>query len=156
VHCLTPPATRRGRAQRLSLHNRPQMPGRVGGLVLFATVLAGCAATHDIHGTIALTDLRNGPECGGFSGEIGGITSKYADIQVGAQVTVKNQDGTIIGLGKLQHDLGPPDHCTFAFTIGDVPDASFYSVEVTHRGALTYSAAEIESAAWTVTFTLGP
>lgn len=43
--------------------------------------------------------------------------------------------------------------CQFSFEV-EVPDASFYSVEVSHRGAVNYSRADLEAAAWTLDLTL--
>lgn len=36
-----------------------------------------------------------------------------------------------------------------------MPGAAFYTIEVGRRGALTYSAAELDARGWTVALTLG-
>lgn len=43
----------------------------------------------------------------------------------------------------------------FRFTPIAVPAAAFYSVEVSHRGAITYSRADMLASGWTVALTLG-
>jgi hypothetical protein len=37
----------------------------------------------------------------------------------------------------------------------DAEDADFYSVEVSHRGEITYSRDELEAAGWSIDLTLG-
>jgi hypothetical protein len=80
----------------------------------------------------------------------------YDDIQSGAQVTVKDESGTVIALGAL--DPGHSDDvlsrtCVFGFVAADVPGGkSFYTVEVAHRGELKYTP---EEAARPLELTLG-
>jgi len=45
--------------------------------------------------------------------------------------------------------------CRFAFTVTGIPRATFYSVEVSHRGQLTYSFDDMVNKAWQVAVTLG-
>lgn len=134
------------------------------GIVL---LVAGCGgpaasatrATHDIQGTFDLMldrglvgGERTGDSCAGEGG--------YGDIGPGVQVVVRDQSGETIGAGDLSAGTLGRDPtvwtCQFTFTIPDVPAATFYEVEVGDRGALTYSAAEMEEQDWQVGFTLGP
>jgi hypothetical protein len=36
-----------------------------------------------------------------------------------------------------------------------IPDAKFYQVEVSHRGALTYSPSDLDQCGWKIELTLG-
>lgn len=81
------------------------------------------------------------------------------DIVPGAQVTVKNDKGALIAVGMLASGdpsyLGPGDFvCTYPFTIAGVPSAKFYSIEVAHRGAQIYSAADLAAKHDTIDLTL--
>lgn len=83
-------------------------------------------------------------------------TGGYADIQVGAQITVTDQTGTIIGVGVLEPIYLPNDErCVFTFTI-DVPEATFYTLTMSRRGNLTYSKQDLEEAGWHVDLVIGP
>jgi hypothetical protein len=99
------------------------------------------------------------PSCSGTTG--------YTDITQGAQVRVRNEKGKVLGVGAL--GAGKPDPesvstfqgqellsvCKFAFAVKGVGDAKFYSVEVAHRGEITYSAKQLAKKHWKVALTLG-
>ena len=128
-------------------------------LLAILLAVAACggapAAAHQLIGTIHLSSSdgvsRSGSSCAGTGG--------YDDFRAGTQVTVKNEAGAIIGSGSLED--GVPDinyptvACNFSFTIKSLPDAKFYSVEVSHRGALTYSKSDLEAKGWMVAFSIG-
>jgi hypothetical protein len=44
----------------------------------------------------------------------------------------------------------------FDFTASDVPDSDFYTVEVSHRGQISFSKADLERAGWVAQLSLGP
>jgi len=130
--------------------------------ILVALLLAACAspsptptpttATRTIHGTLELVGRAAAAVedvCYGYEG--------YDDIKTGTQVTVADQGGTLIGTGSLGRGVLNEDRtrCTFPFIIHGLPDATFYAIEVSRRGELTYSAAEMEQMDWRVAFTLG-
>jgi hypothetical protein len=107
--------------------------------------------THTLTGTLALND-RTSNGCHASEGS--------KDIHSGAQVTVKNEASVIVGSGVLGQNVDIPatdtgSPCIYHFTIPDVGAAKFYTVEVANRGALTYSAADLEKAGWKVALTLG-
>ena len=129
-------------------------------LLALMFVVAACgssaaAPTHQLDGTIHLTTsgglTRSGASCAGTGG--------YEDFQAGTPVTVKNEAGTIIASGALGSGVSDPVYptvaCNFAFTVKGVPQAKFYSVEVSHRGAITYSAADLAAKNWKVTLSIG-
>lgn len=78
-----------------------------------------------------LANRRDGASCFGGGG--------YDDISVDTQVTV-SVDGKTVGLGRLGPGLARGYTCVFDFTVPDVPAGlGFYTVEVSHRGGLTYT-----------------
>jgi len=85
----------------------------------------------------------------------------YNDIRQGADVVVKDRAGSIVAAGSLEAGAGvkspPTDYarCGFSFEIPNVPDADFYSIEVSHRGALTYTRDELKAIGWSVEFKIG-
>ena len=130
------------------------------GIVIFVAVVAAAGAVafiesgaltphHTITGTLALSNaaIVTGSECKGYGG--------YADIVAGAGVVLKDGDGKILGTSELGTGSGTAALCTFPFTIYDVPEVSFYSVEVSHRGQVTESLADLKASNWTFILTLG-
>ena len=85
----------------------------------------------------------------------GGIL--LGDTAVGAApVVVKDGAGTVLATSVLQ--LGTktgPGTCVFKFEVKGVPETEFYQVEVSHRGAMTYSKRDLESSGWTTSLSLG-
>lgn len=80
----------------------------------------------------------------------------YSDIDIGAQVTVRDAGGVIIGTGSLsQGEMDPGNGCHFPFRIIGLPEATFYSVQVSHRDGPSYSFAEMEAAGWDIALSLG-
>jgi hypothetical protein len=70
----------------------------------------------------------------------------YSDISSGAEVVVKNSSGTVLTTTQLGDGTGyPPVQCTFkfSFTVMD-GDEGGYSVTVSHRGELHYTAAQLK------------
>ena len=78
-----------------------------------------------------------------------GVGGGYDDLRVGAQVVVSDGSGKVLATSNLTGGVLSSDGCTFTYS-AEVADADFYSVDVTHRGALTYSRAELENANWEV------
>lgn len=82
----------------------------------------------------------------------------YDDIRGGAQVVVTDADGVTVGVGRLID--GDPtvyddraSSCVFRWEIPNVPDgSSFYAVEISHRGKVQFSRADITRS---ISLTLG-
>lgn len=122
--------------------------------------LAGCSGTGakpsqapSIVGTLALYDYAPLPDgCGGTGG--------YDDIRQGAGVTLRDDTGRIIATSALSsgvlrtEDLTKP-YCAFSFVISNIPEVPFYSVEVSHRGQVTASLAEMRTSGWRFALELG-
>ena len=143
--------------------------------LLLALILAGCggavatstpgeATPPTITGTFTLSDpggiaieretgTRYPIRCEGTGG--------YSDVTEGLDVIVSDQDGRIIGTGRLTQEgmdresIGTDDLCAFSFSVPVTDPAAFYSIEVGDRGELTYSHADLEGMGWAVEATLG-
>lgn len=88
--------------------------------------------------SLSSSDARSTGSPDGCAGDGG-----YDDIRGGALVTVQDSSGKIVGTGALDSGYDSGIICVFSFRVADVPDDSdFYSVEVSHRGGLTYTNAE--------------
>lgn len=110
----------------------------------------------DIKGTIELTssDVVADPSDGSCTSGDGG----YDDISEGAQATLTDESGTVIGTTQLEAGKQGDSAtvCDFSFDFGTVTaKPKFYSVQVSHRGTITDSAAELEANDWLFELTLG-
>lgn len=90
---------------------------------------------------------------------IGGIPDQkcvsrngYADIRVGATVTVYDATGNAAALGKLDEGswvgpgVGKPGgQCAYTFTVPNVPDDDILAVEVSSRGQVRVSKSDAEA-----------
>ncbi len=122
------------------------------GVVVAVALVVGLVlrggSTHQLRGTLLLFDsdtVEN--DCVGTGG--------YNDISAGAAVTVRNGSGDTLATGQLGNGEAIQGvGCTYKF-VTEVPDSEFYRVEVTHRGELEYSKAEMEQQDWKVEATLG-
>jgi hypothetical protein len=140
-------------------------------LVAVAIVLvsapAGAASNHKIKGTITLggtvvtltgdktIDIRanlEGSDIASLKGECVG-SNGYSDLQAGAPVVVKNDKGRTIATSSLDAGVPGTRQCVFGFT-AKVPDATFYVIEVTHRGEVTYSRKQLEKRKWRLALSL--
>ncbi|MFJ5896872.1 hypothetical protein ACIQFZ_15650 [Streptomyces sp. NPDC093064] len=101
-------------------------------------------------GTITITDvgagLEDGEPCSGTGG--------YSDIDFGTQVNITDAAGTLVATSSLGLGEKTEAGCTFAFTVDEItPGSKFYTVEVSHRGGLTQTEAELHTGG--LKFTLG-
>jgi hypothetical protein len=112
--------------------------------------VVGGSGSHAITGSLTLYDNDLNDACSPGLG--------YNDISAGTSVTVKNQSGAVIGTGALGAGTYASDglsSCEFPFTVSGVPGARFYTVEVSHRGGMTYSAADLAAKSYKVDVSLG-
>lgn len=116
-------------------------------LLIAPNVGSPSLAAPDLTGTLTLVDqgawpaLQVGADCEGEGG--------FSDITEGTQVVVTNEAGDIIATGSLgpgrfvtTSAIGTSSLlrvCVFDIAVPDVPDAEFYTVEVSPRGAFNYS-----------------
>ncbi|OLL76879.1 hypothetical protein Ae168Ps1_5299c [Pseudonocardia sp. Ae168_Ps1] len=92
-----------------------------------------------VTGTSALSASSYGS--GGSCVTYGG----YDDITEGTAVTVRDSSGAIVGVGNLEAGQSDSYGCTFPFTVTDVPNSAFYTVEISHRGEVTFTADDVET-----------
>lgn len=112
--------------------------GGFGALALVLVVLLALGGrTFTLEGSLTLVDTYgSGSSCATFGG--------YSDIAPGADVTIRDAEGTVVASGALQSGRYSGAGCRFPFAISDVPSGSaFYHVEVTHRGLVTFTAEEL-------------
>lgn len=81
----------------------------------------------------------------------------YSDIGGGTAVVIKDQSGVVLGATSLgSQPVEDGYDCTWLITVPNVPtDRAFYSAEVSHRGAVTVSKADLEQKGWTFKLELG-
>jgi hypothetical protein len=100
----------------------------------------------------------NFPEGTTCSGNDNTQSGGFDDIDAGAQITVKDNAGKIIAISSLGEGkvvkARSDNRCEFPIKIENVPPSDFYSIEVGHRGSLTFSAQAMEKKGWTVQFEL--
>jgi hypothetical protein len=70
----------------------------------------------------------------------------FSDINSGADVTIYDGSGTILG----NDNLGPgvsmsPLECDFVVNLKTLPMSAFYSIGIGNRGKLNYSAAQLDA-----------
>jgi hypothetical protein len=85
----------------------------------------------------------------------------YADIHAGTPVVLRDKSGAVVGSATLgdgtlhQQPLrGRDDDCLFRFSL-TVPDRAEYRIEVSSRGAVAFSQADLERTHWTANLTIG-
>lgn len=136
----------------------------IAGVAVIVMALAGCGkgdapaapptpASMNITGTLTLrtTSIGTGSADLPTDGSPCYGTGGYSDIADGAQVTVTDAAGKVVGLGKLSAGAYQTDSCVFPFTVsGVVSGSQFYGIEVTHRGAVRYQGAAVKSPALTL------
>ncbi|WP_405807909.1 hypothetical protein OG729_22890 [Streptomyces sp. NBC_00210] len=87
-------------------------------------------------------------------GELCPGTDGFSDIDFGTQVNVTNAAGTLVAQSSLGLGAKTDAGCAFPFTVdGVVPESKFCSVEVSHRGGLTQTEADLHAGG--LAFTLG-
>lgn len=141
---------------------RQRKPGRIiaitlGAVLLLALGAAGALAaaalagpdTFKVAGTVTLKDpdgYMSSTNCRGKGG--------YDDIAEGASVTITDAAGATVAIGRLGLGDRQNTGCVFGFSVTDVPTGRhFYGIEVSHRGVVKFSEAELKSQS--VALTLG-
>lgn len=101
------------------------------------TTVAGRMTVVTSTNALSASSYSNGGSCVTYGG--------YDDIAEGTAVTVRDSTGAIVGVGSLGAGQGSAYGCSFPFTVTDVPDSDFYTVEISHRGAMTFTAEDIRT-----------
>lgn len=99
------------------------------------------AGTLTISGKLELVDQNLAT----FSDDTCAGSGGYSDLRGGAQVVVTSASGGTIGLGQLGEGQWTTGSklCTFPFSVEAPAGQGFYGVEVTHRGSVKYSEADL-------------
>jgi hypothetical protein len=88
-------------------------------------------------GSITTSDLPMGFACAGIRG--------YGDIGPGSAVTITDESGTLLAKGAIENSRGDKTSCMLTFKVFDVPPgAKFYKLEISHRGDMSYTEAEVK------------
>ena len=125
--------------------------------------------THVLRGTMKLDGAADSGDyiCGGVigPGQISemlntritqpcpaGLGGHDDDIRDGTQVTVSDDRGHVLGVGRLQGGTydGGNLTVTWTFEVADLPERSLYSIEVAHRGGSLYGLSVLRSNDWTI------
>ncbi|MET8648391.1 hypothetical protein [Nocardia aurea] len=96
--------------------------------------------TIKVVGSMTLTSSKGWDISGGKCTGSGG----YSDIHQGTSVVLKTSSGKVIGVTQLEGGTVSGTGCAFIWVMDKVPDGdAFYTVEVGHRGALSYPRADL-------------
>lgn len=110
------------------------------------------ADDHKISGTFVLSpgsigsinvERYNGLPCDGSS-----VSDGYSDLREGTKIRVTDDKDKTVAVAALS--AGKSDaklRCHFHFSV-QVPDRPIYSIEISHRGALTYTKKKLEKMHW--------
>ena len=112
-------------------------------LVVLVMLAAGCGGPgdHAISGEAVVPpspSLRTATRCTARA-------SEYPDVVEGAQVTIKTDEGTLIGVARLGAPHWSDGACRLPFTIPRVPNAKAYTFEVARQGAQTFARSYLAS-----------
>ena len=166
-------------AHRKRLSGRTLIAATIGAavlvtaLVLVAHFLSNGSPAHSISGNLTVKDFGGAGGCGGgynateqmdrlnkaMDGETflcpQGPGGGYADLRDGTTVVAHDGGGKVVATGQLAGGVFTSAGVSFTFELVDVPDSDFYAFEVSHRGQLTQSRAELEASGWTVVASIG-
>jgi len=118
--------------------------------ILLSLAACGSTKTFDAAGKISVSgahwDGSGTMTCEGVNG--------FDDMQVGVQVVIRNSAEKIIGNGSVESTTWDYANkvCDLAFTVPDVPvqKDDIYTIEVSHRGEITFKQSEAGSLALTL------
>lgn len=125
-------------------------------LVVTAILISGRGTPHTLTGTLQLADAdglatyEDGNSCSGSGG--------FRDIEGGAQVTVLNEDSSVVGIGGLSDGVMADGYCLFPFKVSNVAQSATYQIEIGSsgsRGMQRYSDADLSAAHYSVALSLG-
>ncbi|MEB3247756.1 MAG: hypothetical protein VKK07_00245 [Merismopediaceae bacterium] len=111
-------------------------------------------STYTITGSLTLVDSKiegSQTNCYGTGG--------YSDIEGGMEVTIRNDIGKIIAIGRTDAGYRQQGEyssvtCIFPFKVTDIPRSPFYSIEIGRRGKVNFSYTELQKQKWKVNFSL--
>ena len=110
---------------------------------------------HKISGTLTLLNSDTNSPSVTSTGAVCQGAGPYGDIAAGNGVALKDADGKLLAITSLGVGSGSPTSCVFGFTLKDVPEVPFYSIEVGRRGQVGYTLADMKSNDWTLALRMG-
>jgi hypothetical protein len=122
-----------------------------------AQTLPASGPTHTLHGSVTIFGDRTGEfrdinvlaggGCEGYGG--------FGDLQPGGNVTVRDGNDSIVASGSLEIGKVTYGGCEIPFTIPEVPESPFYSIEIGHRDGYSVSLEELNAEQWTLSLSIG-
>lgn len=140
-----PPTDRRPRTVRFYVEVGVIVAAVAGFLIYWfavRTTTMTVRGTMDIEGrdnfSVSAPDAVGNQTCAGSGG--------YSDLAEGAGVTVTDGSGNTIATGHLEAGIfiRGTDACIFGFQVTVPDDKDFYGIEVTHRGTVEFSKADMK------------
>jgi hypothetical protein len=124
---------------------RKRRTGLIVGLVVAAVVVLVGAGVVVLgltgHTPISVPGVSRGFQVRGMLTVANCDSLGYDDIQAGTEVTITDESGKVLAVGKLN---GGAAHCNFPFVIDNVPPGEkFYGITISHRGTLHYTEAQM-------------
>jgi hypothetical protein len=113
----------------------------VGVAALTVVLVVGRGHSHTIHGALDVGTVQLATRCR--------LAPLYRGISKGTEVTIRDLSGHVVGRSTLGFGRSIGPYCEFLFT-AHVPDRTMYTIEVDHRGQVTYSKAYLEFFRWNV------
>jgi hypothetical protein len=137
----------------------------VGGIVIVAAGIGlftllrsgGKAILHRAGHSMTITvDLSNPPDqsIDKFSSGCNVADTGNDDLSAGAPVAVMNASGTVLASTFLPSGTTVGTTCHFEVRV-HVPDSSFYQVEVSHRGTITFTKQDLVTNNWVAALSIG-
>ena len=123
------------------------------GVLTVGVAVPGGAAAHTVAGTVQLwqdaSAGADGASCAGRGAD--------ADISAGAEVRIKDANGTPLATSTLTAGRSDGAACVFGFVAPDVPKAGSYRIAVgdPNRPSAPFTYRDMHAAAWDVRVILG-
>jgi hypothetical protein len=116
----------------------------------------GPLAKHKLVGTLTVTDTAPGhPTLIMLDGGMCRTTGENDDIMSMAEVTVRDQNAVLLGIGLLSPGVAVDvDSCEFGFVV-DVPSVEVYRFTIVGRGTVAYTHTELAKWGWEAGFSIG-
>lgn len=91
---------------------------------------------------------------GGCTAEKAG-PGEFADLKAGTPVVVTDESGEELGRGALSAGSDMLSTCRFLFSVGPLPEAAAYTIQVGERTPVSYTHGELAARGWEVSFDYG-
>lgn len=116
-------------------------------LIALGMLASNANSTTTISGAMTVVSNTSGATYPSTGSSAGTCTTYggYDDIVEGVSVTIRDATGAIAGVGRLETGQGGSYGCVFPFTVDDVPASEFYTVEISHRGQVTFTADDVRN-----------